>query len=85
VSGSIFESIAKTKPFIAFRNDHFSYLLKKYGTFGILIDDSKQLKSLLENLSDADRYQNMANCCSCISEILIPSKCDMKDALDFVM
>ncbi len=85
VSGSIFESIAKTKPFIAFRNDHFSYLLKKYGTFGILIDDSKQLKSLLENLSDADRYQNMANCCSCISEILIPSKCDMREALDFVM
>ncbi len=83
VSGSIFESIAKRKPFIAFRNDHFSYLLNKYGEFGIVINEKDQLNSLICSLSDTKRYMKMVHNCSDIAKKLSPIKCDLSRVLDF--
>lgn len=83
VSGSIFESIAKRKPFIAFRNDHFSYLIRKFGEFGLIVDNVDQLDLVLKDLSNEKRYGDMVDRCGKISEKLSPYQCDIRSVLDF--
>lgn len=48
-SGAIFDAINMNKPIVAIKNNYFSYIFEKFGTFGYLEDSVEQIAELLNN------------------------------------
>ena len=59
-SGAVFEAIVNLKPALMFSTDYFQYLSKKYGDFGIFIDQTKN-DQLLKMLHDERLYDNFTH------------------------
>jgi hypothetical protein len=49
-SGAVFDAINFEKPIIAYKNNYFEYLFKKYGAFGILVDSLDEMSDVIENI-----------------------------------
>ncbi|WP_297974928.1 glycosyltransferase family 1 protein [uncultured Capnocytophaga sp.] len=53
-SGAIMDAISMKKPIIAIRNSYFSYIFKKFGTFGFLVDSVEEMAKIIERLKKED-------------------------------
>lgn len=51
-SGAIFEAINRKRPIIAFRNDYFEYIFKKFGPIGYLVDSIEEMADLIVRISE---------------------------------
>ena len=59
-SGALLEAISKHKPIIMHKNEHAMYLRKKYGEFGIVMDDSEDaFVKIRPFLNDMEQYKHL--------------------------
>lgn len=70
-SGAVFEAIVNLKPALMFSTDYFQYLNKKYGEFGIFIDQMEK-SALLETLRNSNQYVDYVNAEESISKAINP-------------
>jgi putative glycosyltransferase len=53
-SGAIMDAISMKKPIIAITNSYFSYIFKKFGSFGFLVNSVEEMAKTIETLKRED-------------------------------
>ena len=48
-SGAVFDSLRNETPILALKNDYFSYLFEKFGCFGYLFDNTKEMSDFVNS------------------------------------
>jgi hypothetical protein len=53
-SGAVYEAIVKGKPFIAYANDYFKMIIKKFGPVGYLFETEEEMKEVVSKIANSE-------------------------------